>query len=234
MKKNKFFSLIIAVLSIYSLHAQEQTSKNPFDHVFRNVNKVGATTGIFCAPSSEEEKKIQAPYKHSIGGIMHIFAYGPSYKVFFSKKIALQTDVFLKLLLTEGDASWGTLAIYSSVSINANLIYNKQLRTNNSYDLFLLMGSGASFGITPIQVNRKLGANVIMGVEFVYKSLLTIQLDVRPGYGFLFNPPGRLDYIKGGELFELHTYPLYSPWHHFDWSFGITIRKAYKKDKILK
>jgi hypothetical protein len=179
-------------------------------------------------PMQDFSKKeiTQSPYKVSVGGMIHILAAGPSVKI-VCKKIAFQTDMFFKLLFTEGDACWGNLAIYGSFAINENIIYQKKIKTKKSFDTFLLAGGGASFGITPIQLNRKLGTNVIIGMEFVFNFPLAIQIDVRPGYGLLYNPSGELN--SSGVLFTLNPYPLYSPWHHFDWSFGVTVRKVFKK-----
>lgn len=221
----KLIIILAIVISATTIIAQEQFTQM-IDSIFQFVNKDDAKTGILYEHNREHEIKVQAPYKHSVGGMVHIFAVGPSYKTFFAKNFAFQTDVFFKLLFTRttDDVMWEPCAVYGSFQINSNFIYQKKMKTCSVYDLFFLIGGGGSLGITPIQGNGKVGANAILGVEIVFNFPLAIQFDIRPGYGTMFNHSGRL--IDSG----WNPYPCYSPWHHFDWSFGITLRKVYKKN----
>ena len=175
----------------------------------------------------------QLPYKASVGGMVHFFASGFSFKTCFTHNLAFQADVFFKVLFTgeKETYTYSTLAVYGSFAINPHFIYQKKIKNSDALDLFLLIGGGTSLGITPIQGNGKFGANAIFGLEFVFNFPLAIQIDMRPGYGLLFNPSGQL-MPYGGGIFDISPYPHYSPWHHFDWSFGVTIRKTFRKNQI--
>jgi hypothetical protein len=210
----KVISILLITISAITLKAQEQTFTQIMDSTMTN-NQIEITT------------RAHVPYKASVGGILLVCGYGPSFKTFFTGDFAFQTDIFFKLLFTpliEKGYVVQNFTFYSSISINPNFMYQKKIKTKDTYDLFFFTGTGVSLGITPIRGNGKFGVNAILGLELVFIFPLTVQFDIRPGYGLLFNSSG---YLNDSE--DFNTYPCYSPWHHFDWSFGITFRWTYKK-----
>jgi hypothetical protein len=211
---------------VFSLHSQpEQTRTEVFDSVFSNIN------------SDITDKQKSKPYKPSFGVMAFpIMGGGPSFKFFLTNNFAFQTDLFWKVLFTKTREEVGisvaqkNFAFYGSFEVNPNFIYQKKIKTKNTNDLFWLMGAGTSLGITVNHGNRKFGANAILGLEFIRPSV-AIQIDIRLGYGVLFNPSGRLR--PPGMMFYTPAIPYDSPWHHFDWSVWLTHRWI-SKDKYRK
>jgi hypothetical protein len=178
-------------------------------------------TAVFLLLLPCDNVMAQALYKASVGGMISPIppVGGFSFKTFFTNKIAFQTDIFFKTMLT-GTVKEG-YALYSSCVINPDLLYqNKIKEMENSY-LFWLAGGGVSFGTTMVG-DIKFGTNVMMGIELVFKkNPLAIQIDIRPGYGMLFT-------FKE-EFNNLFLPSNKNPWHHFDWLIGCTFRYTLKK-----
>ena len=167
----------------------------------------------------------QAPYKASVGGVLpSFFAVGPSAKFFFSDHLAFQADIMLKNGFTIGkdiDSNQRGLVLYVGLETNLNFVYQKKLKEKKKTELFWFTGSGISFGYT-LAGNGKFGANAIVGMEYVFKnSPISIQVDFRPGYGMLFS----FDRSPVSGFFFTHK----SPWSHFDWLIGFTLRYTFKK-----
>jgi len=100
-------------------------------------------------------------------------------------------------------------------------MYQGKFKEKKYIDSFWLLGGGLSFGYT-IEENGKFGANAIIGIELVNKKTpVAFQIDFRPGYGMLFS----FDKTPVYAFFFSHK----SPWHHFDWLIGFTIRYTFKK-----
>jgi hypothetical protein len=140
----------------------------------------------------------QSPYKQS-AGVIGGFTNGLSYKTFaIADNVALQTDLGVKLGISELRQFWG-------IEINPNIMYQHEISTSN---LYWFLGVGASIG--DVFTNRncgKFGANVIGGIEYKFKSPLSLQLDYRPGYGLLF----------GKKLSE----------SYFDWGLNLSFRYTF-------
>ena len=122
--------------------------------------------------------KAQAPYTNSIGGIAGSY-YGVSYKAFLLDDFALQIDCGAKLLN------------YWSFDINPNLMLEKEIK---NIGLYWFAGGGASTGFGYYYQNNfvaKIGLNAIGGVEYKFAKIpLTIQADIRPGFGTGFGSGG--------------------------------------------
>lgn len=118
----------------------------------------------------------QAPYKHSIGGILG-FIEGGSYKTFVADNFAIQVDFGFR---------WAHYA--SGAEVNGNFMYEQAIKKG----FFWFAGGGLSvgpafggvvFGNNPIAF--KLGLNAIGGAEYKFAKIpLTLQADIRPGASF--------------------------------------------------
>ena len=123
----------------------------------------------------------QAPYTHSIGGIVGTFN-GASYKTFaLGEKLAFQADLGAGLAMTRGTSFWG-------FDINPNLMYEQQI---SNIGLYWFAGGGISLGVGSY---GRFGINAIGGVEYKFNIPLTIQADVRPGFGLMFNSYSYFDW----------------------------------------
>jgi hypothetical protein len=216
---------IITVLLIFilgtSLKAQEQVLTQIIDSAFENTNRI------------ENAAKAQVPYRGSIGGMLPYTsnAQGPSFKAFFNENVAFQTDLLFKVAFTGGKdvkENRNTFVFYFSIEANVNIVYQKKLKEKEKTDLYWLIGGGMSLGHQLFLSNGKFGLNTIIGLEYVYKKKnISLQFDVRPGYGLLYN------------LSETNiNTPLISfsknPWSHFDWMMGLTLRYTFKDKNIKK
>ena len=182
--------------------------------------------GMFYLCMICEKSYAQSPYKASVGGVLYpSTAVGPSFKAFFTDKVAFQTDVFLKVVLAGGkdvDINRIVLAFYLSVETNVNFIYQKKIKEKENLELFWLTGGGVSLGYSWTPGSGKFGVNAIMGIEYVFKEKpLAIQIDFRPGYGLLFN--SNYNYVEA--VFFEHK----NPWSHFDWLIAFTLRYTFKE-----
>jgi hypothetical protein len=182
------------------------------------------TNNILNQRVKERVYKTQAPYKASVGGMFPSFlTMGASSKIFFNECGAFQAELLFKTVFAIGkkDISFGDItAIYSNLETNLNIIYQKKIKEKKNAELFWLIGGGISFGYN-FEVQGKFGVNTIVGLEYVFKKKpLALQIDFRPGYGMLFSFDS--SNVKG--FFFEHE----SPWPHFDWLFGFTLRYTLK------
>ena len=186
------------------------------------------STFLLCLPCNNI--LAQAPYKASVGGMLPCAsnAIGPSFKSFLSEKVALQVDLLYKSILAgyiEEKDIW--VGIYSVVELNTNVVYQKKIKDKKVSELFWFVGSGISLGCEPIAVNGKFGANAIVGLEYVFKNIpLSIQIEMRPGYGMLFN--------LGEKLNDNLFIPVTNPWSHFDWLIDLRFGKLLRKKMIIE
>ena len=158
----------------------------------------------------------QLPYRHSVGGVF-CTTWGFSYKTFWAEKLSFSADVGCHIIRTGGEV-WPDCTV-SSIILNPNLMYE----TPVSARLYALVGGGVTLGYNWKYViwhiamqgitsdnykylgkGGKLGANVIAGLEYVFKIPLAVQLDFRPGYGVFIK-----DNVR---------------WHHFDWNVCLSMR----------
>ena len=169
--------------------------------------------------NAQEQMSTQTPYSVSVGGMISPLCPngGASFKTFFTNNMSFQADIYFKTMLT-GAIKEG-YAIYSSCVINTNFMYQKKLKEQKTSELFWFIGGGISLGCT-MAGNAKFGTNTIVGLEYVFKIPLTIQIDMRPGYGMLFSSDNELKGIT------LHSTK--NPWSHFDWLLGLTLRYTLK------
>ena len=159
----------------------------------------------------------QSPYKASVGGAVYGIALGPSFKSFFTDKVAFQTDIFFKGTITGSKKD--NFVLYFVLETDLNIMYQKKLKDK----LFGFIGGGVSHGYT-FSENGKFGVNTIGGLEFVFKKIpLSIQLDLRPGYGLLYN-------VNNNPIPEdFFSSELKTPWSHFDWTIAFILRYTFKE-----
>lgn len=117
----------------------------------------------------------QAPYKHSIGGILG-FINGGSYKTFVADNFAIQVDF-----------GFPVHHIFLGAEANANFMYEQAIKNG----FYWLAGGGVSLGGGVILVGKynpfglKLGLNAMGGAEYKFTKIpLTLQADIRPGVAF--------------------------------------------------
>lgn len=130
----------------------------------------------------------QAPYKHSVGVYFGSFN-GITYKAFNSGSTGFQVDAGLKLNFPRVDNH--TVMAYS-VEVNPNVF--RQMSIPQVNGLYWLLGGGAGIGAAfhPNYSWFKLGVNAIGGIEYKFNIPLALQLDLRPGLGFMIGNPTRL------------------------------------------
>jgi hypothetical protein len=136
----------------------------------------------------------QDPYRHSIGGVVGSY-YGVSYKTFLLDDFSLQVDCGTKFLH------------YWTFDLNPNLMLEKEIK---NIGLYWFVGGGASlgFGYYYKDFAFKLGLNAIGGIEYKFARIpLTIQVDVRPGFGTSFSRSG--------------------PYPFFDWASCASVRYTF-------
>lgn len=120
----------------------------------------------------------QAPYQNAVG--IHFGSFnGVTYKTFLSSTTALQVDAGLKLNFPGGGHG-----LVLGVEANANAMHQESIRQVNG--LYWLLGGGAGLGIASYSgAAFKLGVNAIGGLEYKFRIPLAVQLDLRPGFGFI-------------------------------------------------
>lgn len=127
-------------------------------------------------------KAQDAPYKHSVGGVVG-FIDGFSYKGFLLNNLAIQAD-----------AGFGIGFPYMNTKVNVNLMYEKYIKKG----FYWFAGGGVSGGYafggvatflgTTFNSYGLLGVNAIGGAEYKFAKIpLTLQADIRPGVGFYLN-----------------------------------------------
>ena len=176
-----------------------------------------------------EKSYAQSPYKASVGGLLpYSSIMGPSFKAFFTDKVAFQTDIFYKAAFV-GTIEYG-IALYASLETNTNIVYQKKLKDEKRSELFYFVGGGVSLGYEIFDGNGKFGVNSIFGLEYVFKNTpIAFQMDLRPGYGLLYNLndiPVQVGWIFSPPVNK-------NPWSHFDWAIGFTLRYAFKEKEPL-
>lgn len=133
----------------------------------------------------------QAPYKHSVGLTLGS-AVGISYKNFLKDNLALDINLGYHVTYFKGRCH--------TFEVNPNIEY--ELSTHSD-GLYWFVGGGLSLGYgTPGA--GKFGINAIGGVEYKFNIPLTLQLDLRPGFGTTFNSSGS--------------------WGYFDWGISLGVR----------
>jgi len=189
-------------------------------------------TAIFLLCLSCNNVTAQVPYKASVGGVLpSLFAGGPSSKFFFKEHIAFQADILLKTVLTAGrdaDINKPIFAVYIDLEANLNIVYQNKFKEKEYSEYFWLIGGGVSYGydfagfVGGGKRGGKIGVNTIFGIEIVNKATpVSFQIDFRPGYGMLFT----FNNSWVDATFLSHK----SPWSHFDWMIGFTLRYTFKK-----
>ena len=144
----------------------------------------------------------QAPYKHGIGAVLGT-SQAVSYKVFPTNHFAIQLDLGAKynynFIAGYGASCW-------SMELAPSFVYEGHFVKG----LYGFIGGGVSLGFsfypaisyyvprTPVmqvrEIMGKFGAHSIAGLEYKFNFPLTLQVDVRPGYRFLFNNEVNLDH----------------------------------------
>lgn len=127
-------------------------------------------------------KAQDAPYKHSVGGVVG-FIDGFSYKGFLLNNLAIQAD-----------AGFGIGFPYMNTKVNVNLMYEKYIKkgfywfAGGGVSGGYAFGGAASYFYTTSYSYGLIGINAIGGAEYKFAKIpLTLQADIRPGVGFYIN-----------------------------------------------
>lgn len=156
------------------------------------------------------------PYKHAVGIVAGGYN-GISYKHFSSENVAFQLDLGIGLQATQGAAyadgyktGHGKLSFWD-FDFNPNIMYQGSLYN----DLYGYIGGGISGGFAESFNNTtmfgKLGANVLIGMEYKFSAPVTLGIDFRPGYACL---------LKGVEGVTVN-------YHIFDWKLNLAVRYTF-------
>lgn len=132
----------------------------------------------------------QAPYKHSIGATVLNFN-GVSYKTFLIDNLALSVDAGFKWTVPG-------IGIACTGEVNPNIMYEAPTSANG---LYWFAGGGLSLGGWTGW--GKFGLNAIGGIEYKFSIPLTLQVDLRPGYGLAFGSGFAGSYFDWGLCFGL-------------------------------
>ena len=177
---------------------------------------VALLCAMFCVGGA---LNAQAPYRHSVGGV-GCTMWGFSYKTFLSEHVALSVDLGNQFIQTGGE-DWPQVDVYS-IELNPNLMYefSSNSRLHSFIGAGVTLGYNWEMGIWHIWYSggtrdtykylgngMKAGANVIAGLEYIFKIPLAVQLDFRPGYGVFIK-----DNVR---------------WNHFDWNLCLGIRYTF-------
>jgi hypothetical protein len=189
------------------------------------------TAALFLLSFSLQKSYAQTPYKASVGAMLYGNAAGPSFKAFLTDNVAFQTDFLYKVTVTGHsylkEDLWGENkketdpVLYSALEACLNLVYQNKLKKDDSSNWFWFVGGGVSLGHQYVGANGKFGTNVIIGLEYVFKKPIAIQIEFRPGYAMLYNSTGEIEMV----WFQTEK----NPWSHFDWLVGFTLRYTFKK-----
>lgn len=166
---------------------------------------------------------VNAQYRYASGPIIGSL-YGGSYKMYCSKNIVLQTDLYVGLHNVAGkaiidDINYGTLTEkHWDFALNPNAMYQAPICDVKVGWLNYFVGAGLSGGLAMeygySYIFGKLGANAIAGIEYVFEGLpFSVSADFRPGYSYMIGAPL-------GIKTEMHM---------FDWGLGIAFRYYVNK-----
>lgn len=127
----------------------------------------------------------QAPYKHSVGATFGS-TDGFSYKTFLMDNFALDIDLGYHWTYFGG--------VCHSFEVNPNFEYEASAHAGG---LYWFVGGGLSLGYGYPGAG-KFGINAIGGIEYKFNIPLTLQFDLRPGFGTVFNKYGAGGYFDWG------------------------------------
>jgi len=237
----KIIPILLFIILPIILKAQKEYTQM-IDTVFQDVSRIDATTGILYDrvlpfsnikqfsgnnPDTEDNNTFDhPPYKHAVGGLLPPTCLGFSYKTFFQENFAFQTDLFYTVTVTGRIENKDIhLALYPTIDINFNLLYENKINEKRNADLFWFIGGGIQAGYA--FGNGKVGVNTLLGLEYVFLNKpISLQLDVRPGWSMLFN--------FDNELKKNFFHPKNNPWSHFDWLIGLTLRYTINEKNNYK
>lgn len=155
------------------------------------------------APRPTAKKVSKKPYRSSIGVIVGSLN-GFSNKSFAGKRFAIQVDFGLKPFLYEEYYSYygyyGSYSGYNSeitgiIEADVNFLFEKDIKTSNVGGWYWFIGGGINLGLTLDSSEFKTGMNAMGGVEYIFSKVpITLQLDFRPGYGYIIDQDGFFDW----------------------------------------
>lgn len=159
-------------------------------------------------------------YQHSVGLVVGSLN-GVSYKTFVGENFAVQADLAIGLVATQGGSGGETGEInYWDFQLNPNAYYQTEVAAFSWGNLSAFGGGGVSLGLSKLMgayaasmpVMGKWGINAIAGVECNVNNLpIVFALDFRPGYGMLF-------YGEYGYTMTVNT---------FDWALAASVRYVF-------
>ncbi len=178
---------------------------------------VGFHTNIFA----------QNNYRHSVGANLS-WMNGISFKFNLKGNVYLQTDWGMGINTNVLFPVINELYFCPDLGGQVNILYERKFsKTANTY---WIVGGGIcgakdwSKGLT--SPYWKTGAKVVLGLEWCFDIPMSIQLDMRHGYGLMFSANKNFD---GGEnlLFTIN----HVPFHFYDFSMVFSIRYCFDKIK---
>ena len=163
------------------------------------------------------------PYKGGIG-IVTGNMYGVQGKLFLTPKLALQADLAWKIGIYPYSYHDFVAIGMPDFELNPNLLYQSNIKEWGWGQLDWFAGGGISLGCAYWQIYNydvssggyvfvgKFGVNAIGGVELSLSKIpLAFAVDLRPGYGLLFDR--------------------YNPISYFDWAATASVRYCFGQTK---
>ena len=225
-------------------HPVLNTSNHPSDHhnFFRTSPDYCWTPDTFAGWFSYSQEEVPTgrdssqkinnntlQYKHSIGLSLGMFN-GISLKNNLVSNVYLQTDIGFSYIGMPFSLIMTSEPLLGYLDIGARLgfIYEKSfLKHKNS---FWFLGGGFDFGKDIIDDSApygfsslyplKVGAHAIVGFEWTFNIPLSLQLDIRPGYGVLF---ASNKFVHSNDWFVITKFPC----HFFDFTVAFSIRYLF-------
>lgn len=172
-------------------------------------------------------------YKHSVGLSLGMFN-GLSMKNYLADHVYFQTDVGLSyiglpfsLIMTSTP-----LIGYSDLGVRLGVMYEKQFQKHPAN--FWFVGGGIDFGKDLVDDPEvfssiwpmKIGIHGIAGFEWTFKIPLSLQLDIRPGYGILLVSN---NFMTSNDWFVITKFPC----HFFDFTVAFSIRYRFGKTNAV-
>lgn len=157
-------------------------------------------------------------YNAAVGGILYGAGAGATFKMPIAEKCYVEVD-----LTASAGLSLKTFKMERAiVEVNPSVMFQNKIKELINSDLYWFVGGGISVGYEMLYSCGKIGTNALIGLEFVHQTIpFSFQLDLRPGYGMLFNPDYVSNVREGG--------PKKMPHHLFDLMIGLSFKYTFRR-----